>query len=272
VTSTAIDPTIVVRTIDVRNTTIVVREVGEGPILGYLHGMLGNPDVHPFLAALASDHRVIAPCLPGFNESPPSFDLRDLFDWVSLTSEVIDLCGIGRGTTVASSVGAMLALEVGAIRPEAFEQLVLLAPLGLWDPDKPVLDLFAERGSQQAAKIVADPTRAAAFFEDDASLAADDLAERGIDRYHTRRTVAQLVWPLPEFGLVDRIHRVTCPVGLVWGADDQIIDPAYASLYADRLAGHTETVVVEGAGHAVEWDRPAETADAVRRLARLVSS
>ena len=85
---------------------VAVRSVGEGPAVGYLHGMIGNPGVHPFLEALAgTGHRAVAPSLPGFTGSSPCEDLRSLHDWVVATSEVIDLAGLAGRLLVASSVG-----------------------------------------------------------------------------------------------------------------------------------------------------------------------
>src|SRR5690606_19555835 len=77
-----------------RNAHVVVHEVGEGPAVGYLHGLVGNPSVHPFLAELAAvggGQRVVAPGLPGFSGSPACEDLRSMHDWVVATSEIVDL-------------------------------------------------------------------------------------------------------------------------------------------------------------------------------------
>lgn len=250
----------------VHQRDVVVYELGDGPLLGYVHGMLGNPGAHPFLEHLARRHRVVAPCLPGFTGSDPGDDLHDMFDWVSVTSEIVDAVGLTGAPVVASSIGAMLALELQAIRPEAFDRMVLIAPLGLWDADRPIADLFALPKGAQAEALSSDPGRAVEFWEDEADLSADELVRRKVGRYHTRRAAAQLVWPIPDFGLASRIHRVACPVGLVWGARDRIVSPDYAGLFAKVLSGWTATETVDGAGHAVEWDAPDETAAAVELM------
>ena len=74
-----------------RDAHIAIQEHGSGTAVGYLHGFVGNPGLHPFLESLAGSGRhVIAPSLPGFTGSAPSEDLRGLYDWVVATSEVID--------------------------------------------------------------------------------------------------------------------------------------------------------------------------------------
>jgi pimeloyl-ACP methyl ester carboxylesterase len=228
--------------------------------------MLGNPARHRFLEELARAHHVIAPSLPGFMPSSRRDDIRFLYDWVVATSEVLDACGLAHAPVVASSLGAMLALEVACVRPDAFERLALISPLGLWDAEHPVTDLFATPSFDQRALLLKSPDVAASFFVDDPSMPRDVGLQHGVDRYHTRSAAASLMWPLPEHGLIGRIHRVTCPVGLVWGDEDQLNPAHNAELYARALSGHQGTVTVANAGHCAEWDAPVETAVAVAKF------
>ena len=244
-----------------RGGELVVGEVGEGPLVGYVHGFIGNPLGQPFPTALADHgHRVVFPSLPGFTGSSACADLRSLHDWVVAASEVVDLAGLTGRPVVASSIGAMLALEVACVRPEAFSALVLVAPLGLFDVDDPVADPFAMTLSAQRAMLTADPAATAPFFDDDPSFEGSALIEHGVERYLTRMSAASLVWPLPEFGLSTRLHRVRCPVTLVWGAEDRLNPVSYAERWRAALPDGAEIHVVDGAGHLAEWDRPAEVA------------
>lgn len=244
-----------------RQRPLAVRRAGQGTAVGFLHGMLGTPPGHPLLSALAeASHEVTAPSLPGFTGSAPSEDLRTIYDWVAATSEVVDLAGIAGGPVVASSVGAMLALELAAIRPEAFSHLVLLAPFGLWADDDPVADPFATTLTVQRRLLTADPAATASFFDDPESMDGQELIEFGIDRYHTRTASASLVWPIPEHGLSSRIHRVSSPVTLVWGAEDKIIPISYLDYFSDALPNVVGRHVIEDAGHLMAWDQPAAVA------------
>jgi pimeloyl-ACP methyl ester carboxylesterase len=239
-----------------------VTEVGEGDPVGYLHGFVGSPPGQPFPGALAGHgRRVVAPSLPGFTGSSACGDVRSLHDWIVATSEVLDVAGLTGGPVVASSIGAMLALEVACVRPEAFSALVLIAPLGLFDVDDPVADPFATTLSAQRALLTADPAVTAPFFDDDPSLEPAALVEHGVERYLTRMSAASLVWPIPEFGLSTRLHRVACPVTLVWGAEDRLNPVSYAERWRAALPRGADVRVVDGAGHLAEWDRPAEVAE-----------
>lgn len=240
--------------LNIRGGDVVVRSAGNGPRIGYLHGMIGTPEGHPFLDALAAAGRTVtAPCLPGFSGSDPNENLRSIFDWVSITSEVIDAAGLTGLHMVASSVGAMLALEVASMRPEAFSSLTLIAPLGLWDDEDPVADAWATTLSNQRLLLTADAGVTEPFFE--RNTVDDNMA-----RYFTRTAAASLMWPIPEFGLADRLHRVTCPVTLIWGSADAINPPSYLHRYRERLANVVSTHLIDGAGHHAEWDSPDEVA------------
>jgi pimeloyl-ACP methyl ester carboxylesterase len=263
------DVVVTSRTVPFRGGTVVVREAGDGPLVGYLHGMIGAPPEHPFLDAVAAEgFRVVAPCLPGFSGSDPCEDLRGIFDWVVATSEVVDLAGLAGAPVVASSVGAMLAFEVAAVRPEAFAAIVAVGPFGLFDLDDPVTDPYATTLSSQRGLLTADVATTASFFEDDTSMLADVLIEHGVDRYLTRTSAASLIWPIPDHGLDTRIHRVSAPVTLVWGADDEVVPPSYADRFAAVLPDVRGRHLVEGAGHLAELDRPAEVAALVTAALR----
>ena len=246
-----------------RGSTLRVLTAGDDnrDTIGYLHGMSGTPRRHPILAPLAATaRRVIAPNLPGFSGSPACSDIRSLHDWVVATSEAIDVVGLTGCHVVAASVGAMLALEVAAVRPEAFSRLTLIAPFGLWDDDDPTTDPFATTLSNQRALLTDDPTVTSCFFDDQPGRGPADLVDDNVTRYATRTAAASLVWPIPEFGLATRIHRVTCPVALIWGAHDRLVPVSYLGRFAALLSNVTATHIIANAGHLADWDQPAAIA------------
>ena len=241
-----------------------IQRYGAGRPIGYLHGMVPPHASVGFLEQLASRGcEVIAPCLPGFGGTATSRDLRTMHDWVAATSEIVDVAGLTGRVMVASSVGAMLALELAAVRPEAFGHLILIGPLGLWRDDLPVSDPFSMTLSGQRNLLTNDPTLTAAFYE--GAGGADPVVET-MQRYTARTATASLVWPIPDFGLSQRIHRVSCPVTLVWGADDRIVPPSYADLFAECLTDLRSVHVIESAGHLAELDAASRVVDIVMEV------
>jgi pimeloyl-ACP methyl ester carboxylesterase len=230
--------------------------------------MLGNPDDHAFLSALtgATGRHVIAPSLPGFGFSEGADQLCSFFDWVVAASEIVTLCGLSGAPMVAASIGAMLALEVAAIRPEAFASVVAIAPLGLWTDADPVVDLFAMPIREQRRALLARPETASSFYDDEPTEDKAATVERGVRRYRARRSAASLVWPLPDHGFDRRAHLLTCPVGLVWGLLDAVNPPAYTTRWEALLPYHAGTAQIPMAGHCADWDQPDAVAQAVAAL------
>ena len=69
-----------------------------------------------------------------------------------------------------------------------------------------------------------------------------------------------MIWPLPEWGLAARLHRVTNPVTLVHGAKDRIIPDSYLGRWAEALPNVVGTHLVDDAGHQADFDQPTEVA------------
>lgn len=272
-------------TVSVRGRSVVVRSAGQPATgvtagnsgrhrrVGFLHGLIGAPDGHPLLQAVAAqgpsaEFRLVAPCLPGFTGSEADPTLRSMHDWVASLSELIDETGLAGKPMVAASVGAMLALELLAIRPDVFSELTLIAPFGLWDDDDPVADGFGATLGDQRRMLTANPEVTAPFFEDPDELTrgvvdTEALVDVGVERYVTRATGASLVWPIPDHGLASRIHRVKVPCTLIWGGQDAIIPPSYLRRFSSHLVGTCSTAVLEDAGHLAAWDNPSDVLDLI---------
>jgi len=61
-------------------------------------------------------------------------------------------------------------------------------------------------------------------------------------------SAAKFLWPIPDKGLKKRIHRLTMPTLVVWGASDGLMPTAYAHAFAAALP-NSQVVIVNGAGH-----------------------
>ena len=83
-----------------------------------------------------------------------------------------------------------------------------------------------------------------------------------LDRAKSLATAAKYLWPIPNRGLNKRLHRVRIPTLLIWGASDGVCSPRYGQEFQSRIAG-SELVVVEGAGHLPQSERPSEVAELV---------
>src|SRR3954447_9966417 len=123
------------RIIRVDATTIRFLEAGAshtGPPLLMLHGYrssannwLPNP-----LSALAAEHHVIAPDLPGLGRSGemPSYGLPE---YAVMLYAFLDALAIGAVNLLGHSMGAQVAIAMAANRPHRINKLVLVDSAGL---------------------------------------------------------------------------------------------------------------------------------------------
>jgi pimeloyl-ACP methyl ester carboxylesterase len=236
-------------------------ESGDGRPLVFLGGLRGLPRWPAFLAALARTRCVIAPSLPGFPGGTGHRALDDLADWVIATLDLLDACASDAVDLVGASVGATLAAEVAAFSRASVRRLALIAPLGLFDAAEPPADLFARRLSEVPPLLSERPENYQAFLARPEGI---DEVEWEIESLRAQEAVARLLWPLADTGLAKRLHRISAPTLVVWGAEDRLVPPSYAKRVADAIRGLVEIRQIPGAGHMAELDAPEAVADAVR--------
>ena len=238
-----------------------ILEQGEGEALGFLASFGGVGAWTPFLERLAERRRVIVPSLPGTPGGGSGFrSLDDLPDWLAATLDLLEAAGLEGADLLGHGVGGMLAAEVAALSRASVRRLVLLAPLGLFDPGEPVADVFARRPSEVAALYSAQPE---AYARTLACPKGHDEVEWQVGQVRAMEAAARLVWPLCDRGLAKRLHRITAPTLLLWGSEDRIVPASYAKRFAAGIAGRTEIRSIAGAGHRADLDAPDATAEAV---------
>ena len=236
---------------------------GAGPAVMFLHGPWGLT-WGPFLDALAQQFTVYAPEHPGTSPGDPEViqHVDSLWDLVLCYDELLEALRLGEVMLAGHSFGAMMACEVAALRPARVRRLALLDPIGLWRDDAPVVNWMLLGPTEMPAHVFDKPDGAAAR----AMFAVPDDPEEGA-LARTRLTWAmgatgKFIWPIPDKGLRKRIHRITAPTLLVWGAADRLVPRAYAQEFAGRLPD-SRLEVVAGAGHAPHLEQPEATARAV---------
>ncbi len=253
-----------------------VLEGGDGPPLLYLHG-IGGLEWDPFLERLASSHRVIAPRTPGFGGSTGSETLSDIHDLVYFYLDLLDALNLRDLPIAGHSLGGMIAAELAAVQPERFTSVVLIAPLGLWDPEHPVLDFFSVAPAELAQAMYFDqesePAKSLASTPQAKLPEVDPDTEEGkavidfyVERAKSMSTAAKYLWPIPNKGLSKRLHRVAQPTLLIWGAQDGICPPAYADDFMDVLPDATLRLVPDAA-HMVHVEQPDAVAELVAGFA-----
>lgn len=254
------------RTIDVRNRMFhtALLEGGSGSTVLYLHGLNGLAQDR-FLNLLSDTHHVIAPWHPGFGDSTGSENLTDLNDLLYYYLDFLDAEGLRDVPVVAHSLGAMFALELAAMQPDRFSKLVLMEPLGLWNPEHPVADVFAVTPGELAALTYADANSDTARAAATVPQEPDAFVAFMLERAKSMSSSAKYLFPIPNRGLSKRIHRVSTPALLLWGAQDRIVPPAYADDFRAYLP-RAEVTILPDAGFVPQDEQPEALAETVEEF------
>ena len=239
---------------------------GSGPPVVFLHPASGMA-WDPFLEELAQHRTVYAPLVPGTStEDPDAIDeVRDLSELVLIVQEGLLALGLEGADLVGSSFGGMLACELQATFPGTFGRLVVLDPIGLWRDDAPVANWLMASPAELPALLFADPGSEAAqamlALPEEHTAMADAIASMT----WAMGCTAKFVWPVPDRGLARRLHRVTAPTLVIWGAQDALVSSVYAAEFGKRIEG-ARVEILEGCGHVPQVEKREETLALVREF------
>lgn len=257
---------------------------GDGEAVVLLHGFAGNKDYWlRFARHLPDSLRVVAFDLPGHGES--TFDSTRTYDVPALTAgiaEATEALGLGRFHLAGNSLGGLVATRLALDHPERVTTLFLLDPAGVVPPARPELDSGTGplREALAGGRNPLVPTTTAGY-DSLTALAFNDPpdlpwpAEAVIAReYAARAPQNRKIWRdinRPPEIVTDELPDLAVPVLLLFGADDRVIDPSSAEIWAERVP-QIEVVLLPGVGHAPMLEVPRTTArffsDFLRRAAR----
>lgn len=115
-----------------QRVAIAYSDRGEGSAVVLLHGSPGGRhDFDRLGTVLATEHRVIAPDLPGFGESTrdiPDYSIRAHARYVL---ELLDGLGIERAHVLGFSMGGGVALEMADLAPERVLSISMISSIGV---------------------------------------------------------------------------------------------------------------------------------------------
>ncbi|GEL18491.1 alpha/beta fold hydrolase [Pseudonocardia asaccharolytica] len=242
------------RIVEVGKIRARVLVAGTGDPVLFLHGA-GGLFWDPFLDALAAGHTVYAVEHPGGGDSDALTHLPGIWELVLFYDELLDVLGLDTVQVVGHSFGGMVAAELASNSPRRVTRLVLVAPIGFWRDDTPIPDIAGIPPDSLPGLVLADPTSPLAAM---LTPPADD-PQALFEAAMRMASILHFIWPIPDKGLERRIHRVSAPTLLIWGAQDKLVDPVYAEEFRSRLRD-SRLEIIDGAGHLPQLEAP----DAVR--------
>ena len=253
-----------------------VLELGEGPPLLLVHGGLGAAtDWLPIFPALARDHRLLAPDLPGHGlASPMVYAGTDLLDQgTRFLRDVMEAHGVRRAPIVANAIGGRWAIELALREPERVERLILVgAPAGTrralptdvaittWPLVGRVVRWSMGRPSAASVRrryrrtITSHPERLDDLVYEGAAIAQ----RRDIRSYLSLIDASMTPSGIRPELMIDETwlgwRRLALPVTFIWGVDDVFGSPEIADRIAPLAQAGASVVRVADAGHLPWWE------------------
>jgi pimeloyl-ACP methyl ester carboxylesterase len=260
------------RWVEVRGRPVNVLDIGEGPVVVFLHGLAGSwQNWLENILPLAADHRAIAIDLPGFGESPMPERAISVSDYARTVVELLNALGVDeRVTIIGNSMGGFVGCEMAIRFPKRIERLVLVAGAGL-----SLRHMRHERKTGARARF-----ENLLFFGLGRLAAHTDLVVRS---RRLRRALLLLIVAHPEklagpliveqahgagkpgfddaldamtaYPIRDRLGEIACPTLIVWGEEDRLV-PVRDAAEFEWLILDARKIVYPDTGHMVMLERP----------------
>ncbi len=247
-------------------------EAGSGPLLLLIHGMAGTRENwRAVIEALARDHTVVAPDLPGHGTSAPGSGDYSLGALATGLRDLLITLGRERATLVGHSLGGGIAMQFGYQFPGITERLVLVSSGGLGLEVSPVLRAAALPGAHLFIAATADPGRVVG------SALARAVGVVGLrpraDVAEVARGYASLADPDRRAAFLATLRAVVgtggqrvhagdrlylaegVPVLIIWGERDPMI-PAHHGEEAHHAIPGSRLEIFDGVGHLPQLEAP----------------
>ena len=239
------------QTIDVDGNSVVYFTGGKGKrTIVLVHGV--NDQAGTWAAvvpALKKESRIIAIDLPGHGESAPAGGPLPMPLLIKALQTVIDRESADKPVVlVGNSMGGWVCMLYAADHSSRVSRLVLEDVSGMsWDISHVP---FFPKDREEAAKLLR------LVHGPDAQI--PDYLIDAVLKDSSTMPQARVIQAGIMFALVDtRLHEITTPVTMIWGAHDGLLPIAYAEALQKQLKGST-LHVIDSAAHIPHRQAPAE--------------
>jgi pimeloyl-ACP methyl ester carboxylesterase len=251
---------------------IAYERVGEGRPLVLVHGAAEDGRAwRPQLAALADELTVVAWDEPGAGRSsdvPADFGLAD---YAHCLAALIEALGLGPAHVAGISWGGAVVQELYRHHPERVATLILVDTYAGWKGSLPEEEVRARLDAAYQALIAPaeefDPTRALpGWFAGDPPAEFVPLLEDMAAAVRPESLRHQLP-VMAEADQRDLLPRIAVPTLLIWGELDAR-SPLTVARQFEQAIPDAKLVVIPGAGHVSNLERPDEFNAAMRDFCR----
>lgn len=201
--------------------------------------------------ALAASFRVIAVDLPGSGRSQPqprAYTAMYFDDDASAFAALLRDLAVGPAHLVGFSDGGEVALLMAALAPEVARSVATWGAVGyLNDPEGHLRDALYN--------LIDHPIPPLQGFRDALVATYGEANARAMTQSEVGALAAIIEGERHGELALAYADKITCPVLLITGEHDMFVPPTLLAPSAARIHG-AESLVAEGASHAVQADRP----------------
>lgn len=252
------------RVLDAGGFRTSLLDIGAGAPLLLLHGGIecGGAMWGTVLPALAKDHRIVVPDVPGLGESAPAdrLDVATFKEWLTL---VIKETGLDSPVLVAHSTIGSLAARFASLRTGLISRFVAYDAPALGPYRMPMrLRYVAVRFGLRPTPENAERFERFALFDRDNTRRRDPVWFDAFDAYnrarasipHVKKTLMKIVSAETKQIPDTELDRIDVPTSLIWGRQDRMVPLAIGQGAARRHDWPLH--IVEGAGHVAHMEQP----------------
>lgn len=242
------------------DVAVEIHRKGTGAPLLILHGENGAEANAEYLDLLATQYAVLLPAHPGFEHSPLPDNFDTIDDLAYLYLDLLDALGLEQVNVLGIGFGGWLALELATKNARRLARIVLVDPVGVKFGDRETRDI------QDIWGIPPDELRRLTWHDpakgqiDVSQLNDDELLCRARNIESTARYCWEPYMHNPK--LRQRLHRITVPTLLIYGASDRLVTANYGEQFARAIPGARHETIPE-AGHSPQIEQPAALAERV---------
>lgn len=218
----------------------------DAPAVVLVHGLsVSSGYMVPTAQCLAPYYRVYAPDLPGFGKSAKPSHILNVTELADALAAWMQVMGLKSATLVGNSLGCQIIVDFALRYPTYIERAVLVGPT--MDPKARSIHLAALRllHDSRCEPLSYMPV-----------LFREYLAA-GITR-----TIRTLQYAFQD-KIEEHLPHVHIPMLVVRGSRDPIVPQDWAT-QVDNLLPDGQLILVQGAGHAVNFNSPEELMCIVR--------
>jgi pimeloyl-ACP methyl ester carboxylesterase len=229
----------------------------------FIHGSGSDHSswVHQY-SKLYHQFNIVAINLPGHGQSGGSGE-TEVDNYCLWVKQLLDILQLKNPVLIGSSLGAAITLKIALHYPQAIKGIVPVGS-GIKMPVNPLLLEGLKTNTKETIALMCKFSLAKENRPKLLDALQKSLSEANLDVFSGDLTACN------KLDLTNVIGKIHVPALLICGAEDKMTPPDFSRLIVESISG-AKLCLIEGAGHEVKLEKPAEFNKALSEFASLFS-